>query len=55
MTSGSAKPRSPQTQGRRAGPVLTLGAGLLAAGALVFTARNFILSRHTFELTEQAR
>src|SRR5207247_10793863 len=27
------------------GRLLTLGAGLLAAGALVFTARNFILSR----------
>ena len=27
------------------GRLLTLGAGLLAAGALIFTARNFILSR----------
>jgi hypothetical protein len=27
------------------GRLLTLGAGLLAAGALVFTGRNFILSR----------
>ena len=44
------------------GRLLTLGAGLFAAGALVFTARNFTLSRHTvqltrrtFELTEQGQ
>ena len=37
------------------GRLLTLGAGLLAAGALIFTARNFTLSRHTFELTEQGQ
>jgi uncharacterized protein YjbI with pentapeptide repeats len=37
------------------GRLLTLGAGLLAAGALVFTARNYILSRRTFELTEQGQ
>ena len=35
--------------------LLTLGAGLFAAGALVFTARNFALSRRTFELTEQGQ
>jgi hypothetical protein len=35
--------------------LLTLGAGLFAAGALVFTARNFTLSRRTFELTEQGQ
>ena len=35
--------------------MLTLGAGLLAAGALVFTARNYILSQRTFELTEQGQ
>ena len=34
---------------------MTLGAGLFAAGALVFTARNFTLSRRTFELTEQGQ
>ena len=34
------------------GRLLTLGAGLFAAGALIFTARNFTLSRRTFELTE---
>ena len=37
------------------GRLLTLGAGLFAAGALLFTARNFTLSRRTFELTEQGR
>jgi hypothetical protein len=35
--------------------LLTLGAGLFAAGALVYTARNFTLSRRTFELTEQGQ
>ena len=35
--------------------LLTLGAGLAAAGALVFTARNFTLGRRTFELTEQGQ
>jgi hypothetical protein len=33
--------------------LLTLGAGLFAAGALVFAARSCTLSRRTFELTEQ--
>lgn len=37
------------------GRLLTLGAGLLAAGALWFTARNFTVSRRTFELTEQGQ
>jgi hypothetical protein len=48
------------------GTLLTLGAGVVAAGALVFTARNFALSRRmlqvtehgqrrSFELTEQAQ
>jgi Pentapeptide repeats (8 copies) len=35
------------------GRLLTLGAGLFAAGALWFTGRNFTLSRRTVELTEQ--
>jgi hypothetical protein len=35
--------------------LLTLGAGLFAAGALVFTARDFTLSWRTFELTEQGQ
>ncbi len=37
------------------GRLLALGAGLLAAGALIFTARNFTVSRRTFELTEQGQ
>jgi len=37
------------------GRLLTLGAGLFAAGALIFTAQNFVLSRRTFELTEQGQ
>ncbi len=32
--------------------LLTLGAGVFAAGALVYTARNFALSRSTFRATE---
>ena len=35
--------------------LLTLGAGLFAAGALVYTARNFTLSRRQLELTEQGQ
>ena len=35
--------------------MLTLGAGLFAAGALLFTARNSAVSRRTFELTEQGQ
>ena len=35
--------------------LLTLVAGLFAAGALVFRALNFTLSRRTFELTEQGQ
>jgi hypothetical protein len=37
------------------GRLLTLGAGLFAFGALAYTARNFALSRRTFELTEQGQ
>ena len=37
------------------GRLLTLGAGIFAAGALVFTARNFTVSRRTLELTEQGQ
>jgi hypothetical protein len=37
------------------GRLLTLGAGLFAAGALIFTARNYTLSRRTFGLTEQGQ
>ena len=37
------------------GRLLALGAGLFAAGALVFTARNFTVSRRALELTEQGQ
>ena len=37
------------------GRLLTLGAGLFAAGALIFTAQNLTLSRRAFELTEQGQ
>jgi hypothetical protein len=37
------------------GRLLTLVAGLFAAGVLVFTALNFNLSRRGFELTEQGQ
>jgi hypothetical protein len=37
------------------GRLLTLAAGLFAAGALAFTVLNFNLSRRTFELTEQGQ
>jgi uncharacterized protein YjbI with pentapeptide repeats len=37
------------------GRLVTFGAGLFAAGALIYTARNFTLSRRTFELTEQGQ
>jgi uncharacterized protein YjbI with pentapeptide repeats len=37
------------------GTLLTLGAGIVALGALIFTARNFVLSRQTLELTEQGQ
>jgi Pentapeptide repeats (8 copies) len=51
---GSAKGALLQTARDAArGRLLTLGAGLFAAGALIFTAQNVILSRRTFELTEQ--
>lgn len=32
------------------GRLFTLGAGIFAAGALLYTSRNFTLSRRTFEL-----
>jgi Pentapeptide repeats (8 copies) len=53
---GSAKGPLLQTARDAArGRLLTLAAGLFAAGALWFTARNFTLSRRTFELTEQGQ
>jgi hypothetical protein len=53
---GSAKGPLLQTARDAArGRLLTLAAGLFAVGALVYTARNFTLSRRTFELTEQGQ
>lgn len=52
---GSSKASLTTARDAARGRLLTLGAGLLAAGALVFTARNFILARRTFELTEQGQ
>ena len=53
---GPAKPALLQTARDAArGRLLTLLAGLFAAGALAFTALNFRLSRRTFELTEQGQ
>jgi len=37
------------------GQLLALSAGLFAAGALIFTARNLAVSRRIFELTEQGQ
>jgi uncharacterized protein YjbI with pentapeptide repeats len=53
---GLAKPALLQTaRDAVRGRLLTLAAGLFAAGALAFTALNFSLSRRTFELTEQGQ
>lgn len=37
------------------GRLLTLGAGLFAAGALLFTGRNYHVARQTLEVTEQGQ
>jgi hypothetical protein len=52
---GSAKGSLATARDAARGRLLTLGAGLLATGALLFTAQNFTLSRRTFELTEQGQ
>ncbi len=53
---GSAKGSLLQTARDAArGRLLTLAAGVFAAGALAFTARTFYLSQRTFELTEQGQ
>lgn len=53
---GSAKgPLLQRARDDARGRLLTLGAGLFAAGALAYTARNFNLSRRTFALTEQGQ
>src|ERR1035441_3413443 len=48
---GGASFRHPQVRTQ----LLTLGAGVFAAGALVYTTRNFTLSRRTYQLTEQGQ
>lgn len=53
---GSAKGSALQTARDDArGRLLTLGAGVFAGGALAYTARNFSLSRRTFDLTMQGQ
>jgi uncharacterized protein YjbI with pentapeptide repeats len=53
---GSAKGPLLQTARDAArGRLLTLAAGVFAGGALLYTARNFTLSRRTLELTEQGQ
>jgi hypothetical protein len=52
---GSSKGSLAAARDAARGRLLTLGAGLLAAGALLFTGRTFNLSRRTFELTEQGQ
>jgi hypothetical protein len=47
--------RLQQARDAARGRLLTLGAGLFAAGALIFTAQNYRLARRTFELTEQGQ
>ena len=37
------------------GRVVTLGAGLFAAGALIFTAQNYRVARRTLEVTQQGQ
>lgn len=45
----------PDAQEAVRGQLLTLSAGVFAAGALIFTALNFTLSRRALELTEQGQ
>ena len=53
---GSVKGRLHETALDNArGRLLTLAAGVFAAGALTFTARNFTLSRRTLDVTEQGQ
>ena len=56
MTSAGSRDHSQETarDGARGG-LLTLGAGLFAARALIFTALNLTLLRRTFELTKQGQ
>ena len=53
LITGSKREAALQTAGEAVRTqLLTLGAGVFAAGALIFTARNFTLSRTTFRATE---
>lgn len=45
--------RLQQARDAARGRLLTFGAGLFAAGALIYTARNFTLSRRQLELSQQ--
>jgi hypothetical protein len=45
--------RLQQARDAARGRLLTLGAGIFAAGALIFTARNFTLARHQLEVSRQ--
>jgi hypothetical protein len=47
--------RMQQARDAARGRLLTLGAGLFAAGALLFTGVNYGLARRTYELTEQGQ
>jgi hypothetical protein len=47
--------RLQQARDAARGRLLTLGAGLFAAGALIFTARNSVLAQRTVQLTEQGQ
>ena len=47
--------RLQQAQDAARGRLLTLGAGIFAAGALTFTARNSIFAQRTVQLTEQGQ
>ena len=46
--------RLQQARDAARGRLLTLGAGIFAAGALIFTGRNFTLARHQLEVSRQA-
>ena len=47
--------RLQQARDAARGRLLTLGAGLFAAGALIFTAQNYRLARQTLNVTEQGQ
>jgi uncharacterized protein YjbI with pentapeptide repeats len=56
QVTGAARAASLQTARAAArSQLLTLTAGVFAAAALIFTARNFALSQQTFKLTEQGQ